>query len=75
MDQNGIVRYGDEGMQRYTVNGKISAELAPWLKAHYNMKFIRRDLDQPYKLDDNLFYYDTTRRWPTSRYLTPTEII
>lgn len=71
MDQNGIVRYGDEGMQRYTVNGKISAELAPWLKAHYNMKFIRRDLDQPYKLDDNLFYYDTTRRWPTQPVLDP----
>ncbi|WP_072541751.1 SusC/RagA family TonB-linked outer membrane protein [Bacteroides mediterraneensis] len=69
--QNGVVRYGDENMHRYTVNGKINAQLTPWLKANYNMKFMRRDLDQPYNLDDNLFFYNTARRWPTQPVLDP----
>lgn len=65
MSQNGIVRYGDEGMQRYTLTGKINAELAPWLKANYNIKFMRNDLDQPSPLNNKGFYYDVMRRWPT----------
>lgn len=65
MGQNGIVRYGSEGMQRYSLTGKINAELAPWLKASYNIKFTRNDLDQPSALNDHLFYYNTMRRWPT----------
>ena len=58
-------------MHRYTVNGKINAQLAPWLKANYNMKFMRRDLDQPYQLDDDLFFYNTARRWATQPILDP----
>lgn len=69
--QDGVVKYGDESMHRYTVNGKINAQLAPWLKANYNMKFMRRDLDQPYQLDDDLFFYNTARRWATQPILDP----
>lgn len=65
MSQNSIIRYGDEGMQRYTLTGKINAELAPWLKANYNIKFMRNDLDQPSRLDEHVFYYDVMRRWAT----------
>ena len=65
LSQQGIVRYGDEGMKRYNLTAKINAKLASWLKVNYSTKFIRQDLDQPYKLNDDLFYYDTMRRWPT----------
>lgn len=71
MDQNGIIRYGDEGLQRYNVNGKISATIAPWLKANYNMKFTRQDLTQPWNLDSQDFYYNVIRRWPTQPVLDP----
>lgn len=65
MSQDGIIRYGNEGMERYTVSAKVNAEITPWLKANYNTKFIRNDLDQPASLNDQLFYYDTMRRWST----------
>lgn len=31
-DQN----FGDEGLQRYTLNGKINADPFPWMKLNYN---------------------------------------
>lgn len=71
MDQNGVVRYGDEGMQRSTLTAKINTQVAPWLKANYSMRFMRKDLDQPFNLNDDLFYYDTMRRWPTQALYDP----
>lgn len=71
MSQDGIVRYGNEGMDRYAVTGKINAELAPWLKANYSLKFMRSDLNQPAALNDDLYYYNTMRRWPTEPLLDP----
>ncbi|WP_430811000.1 MULTISPECIES: TonB-dependent receptor [unclassified Carboxylicivirga] len=71
MDQNGIVRYGDEGMQRSTFSAKLNTEIAPWLKANYSMRFMRKDLDQPYMLNNDLFYYNTMRRWPTQALYDP----
>lgn len=71
MSQDGIIRYGDEGMDRYTLTGKINAELAPWLKANYSIKFMRSDLNQPASLNEDLFYYNTMRRWPTEPLLDP----
>lgn len=65
LDQNGIIRYGKENLKRYNVSAKINAELAKWLDVNYSVRFIRQDLTQPYKLDDDLFYYDVMRRWPT----------
>lgn len=64
MQQGSIIRWGDEGMKRYTVSAKINTEIAPWLHANYSMKFIRKDLTKPTSLDNNLYYYDAQRRWP-----------
>lgn len=71
LNQNGIVRYGDENMDRYTINGKINAQVSNWSKVNYNMRFIRRDLDLPYELDNHLFYYNTMRRWPSQALYDP----
>lgn len=71
MDQNGIVRWGKEDQKRYTITAKINAELAPWLKANYSMKFMRQDLDVPATLNDHLFYYNAMRRWPTEPLYDP----
>lgn len=71
MNEDGIVRYGKEDMKRYNFAGKINAQLTSWLKANYSTRFIRKDLDHPYNLDDPAFYYDTMRRWPTQPVLDP----
>ena len=71
MDQGGIIRWGDEDMKRYTISAKINAEIAPWLHANYSMKFIRKDLTKPTSLDNNLYYYDTQRRWPCEAVYDP----
>lgn len=65
MDQNGIIRFGNEDMKRYAITSKINAELAPWLKANYNMKYSRKDLSTPSALDNDEYYYNSMRRWPT----------
>lgn len=46
--QKGLIRLGDEGLNRFTVTSKIQSELTPWLKFRYNMRFTREDQHQPY---------------------------
>lgn len=71
MKQDGVIRYGNEDMQRYNFTGKINAQLFPWLKANYAMRFIRKDLDQPRDLNNDLYYYNVMRRWATEPLLDP----
>lgn len=71
LDQDGIIKYGNEDMQRYNVNAKINTEIAPWLNTNYSVRFTRKDLDQPTVLNDDVFYYNVMRRWPTQPIYDP----
>lgn len=64
MDQNGLIRFGDDKFNRYSLNGKMSFYITDWLKLNYNNKWIREDYDRPTYLD-GLFYHNIARRWPT----------
>ena len=67
LSQEGIIAINPDKMKRYTVTSKITAELFPWLKATYNMKYIRKDFTTPSALDDESngsLYYNMAKRWP-----------
>ena len=63
LDQNGLSRHGKDDMQRYTLNGKISAQLADWAKLTYNTKWTREDYERPTYLT-GLFFHNVARKWP-----------
>lgn len=65
LDQGGLMKWGEEGYQRYTSTAKLNAELASWAKMSYNIRFTRVDYVRPATLTDNL-YNDLGRQgWPT----------
>ena len=67
LSQEGIIAINPEKLKRYTVTSKITAQLFPWLKATYNVKYIRKDFSAPSILDDNTngtLYHNTAKRWP-----------
>lgn len=66
-DQN----YGNEGLKRYTLNGKINASPYSWLKLNYNMKFSRKDYQAPTYQTNSVYYHSMPRRRPSNGVYTP----
>lgn len=64
MDQDGLIRIRRDNLKRYTVTGRIDAQLFPWLQMAYSTKYIRRDYMQPTALNDNTLYHNIAKRWP-----------
>ena len=64
LDQQGLIRHGSDSFNRYTLNGKISAELASWAKMNFTTKWTREQYDRPTYLT-GLFFHNIARRWPT----------
>ena len=74
LSQEGIIAINPDQMRRYTVTSKITAQLSPWLKATYNMKYIRKDFTTPSSLDDGsngTLYYNMAKRWPMEAEYNP----
>lgn len=63
LDQNGLLRHGDDNFKRYTLNGKFTAELTDWVKFTYSTKWTREDYDRPTYLQ-GLFFHNVARKWP-----------
>lgn len=64
MDQNGLLRHGDDNLQRYTVNSNITANVTDWFKVSYSTKWTRENFERPSYLT-GLFFHNIARRWPT----------
>lgn len=65
LDQDGLMRFGDEGYKRFTSTAKINAKITDWAKFNYSMRFTRTDYERPATLTDGL-YSDLARQgWPT----------
>lgn len=76
LDQGGLLKYGDDGKQRYSFSGKINAELAKWLKVGYSIRFNRIDYDAPTHVSsgenkENVFYFNVCRYWPVIPMVDP----
>lgn len=64
LNQQGLIRHGSDRFHRYTLNGKLSAELASWVKMNFTTKWTREEYDRPTYLT-GLFFHNIARRWPT----------
>ena len=61
MQQDGFMRYGTEDYNRYTVTGKISAQLTNDLKVDYSSRWVRTDYTRPTYMTED-FYNHILRR-------------
>lgn len=65
LDQGGFMEWGDEGMDRYNATAKIKAQLSPWAKVSYTMRWTRQNYVRPSQLTDNLYNNIGRQGWPT----------
>ncbi|EJW95575.1 TonB-dependent Receptor Plug domain-containing protein [gut metagenome] len=65
LNQEGLMKWGEEGYQRFTSTAKLSAELAKWARISYNVRFTRVDYKRPSALTDNLYDNLGRQGWPT----------
>ncbi len=66
LNQEGILRHGDDNRQRYAVTAKINADLTKWMKLTYSSRFTRTDYQAPSVMVNGTdqFYHDMCRYWP-----------
>lgn len=64
LDQEGLLRFNTDHLNRYTINGKLKVNILPTLNLQYNSRFIRRDYKQSAYMG-GLFFHNIARRWPT----------
>ncbi|MDE5688769.1 MAG: TonB-dependent receptor [Paramuribaculum sp.] len=67
LSQEGILRYGDDNMQRYTVNSKINVYLTKWLTFGYSARWYRGQYDAPSFVSNyagSELYHNIARYWP-----------
>ena len=63
LNRRGLLKYGTDKRNRYTITSKVDAQITNWAKLTYNMRFARTDYNQPTMLDD-LYYHNMCRYWP-----------
>lgn len=63
MGQNGLLNVGKDRLNRYTLKGKLTTELASWLKMTYNTSWVRKDFQRPSYMNA-LFFHNVARKWP-----------
>lgn len=61
MDMGGFMRYGEDDFQRFSVMGKINAQLYDWLKIGFTSRWNRSDYDRATTMDGG-FYDNLMRR-------------
>jgi TonB-linked SusC/RagA family outer membrane protein len=69
-DGPGIMNFGDDGYQRYTLNSKISSKMTDWFTINANIRMSRSDIDRP-SYDQGLYLHNIARRWPVNGVVMP----
>ena len=66
LNQDGILRHGDDNRQRYTATGRIDADITKWLNLTYSTRFTRTDYEAPSVMVNGTdeFYHNMCRYWP-----------
>lgn len=76
LNQDGLLKYGDDNKQRYSFSGRINSQLNKWLNVQYTARFSRTDYDAPSftggdNISGNVFYFDMVRYWPVIPVVDP----
>lgn len=71
LGQEGMMAIRRDKLQRYTVSGKINAQVYSWLNLNYSMKYMRKDYSKPTAMNDNVLYHNMAKRWPLEPTVDP----
>ena len=64
LNQDGLLKAGDDGLHRYNITAKFNANLTDWMKFNYSIRFMRNDVWRPTSFTNS--FYDQLGRatWP-----------
>lgn len=61
LGQDGFLRYGNDTYERFSLMGKLSGQVKPWLNVQYTGRWVRTDYDRPQIMEGG-FYEKVIRR-------------
>ncbi|MBE6287074.1 MAG: TonB-dependent receptor [Mediterranea massiliensis] len=64
LDQNGLLRHGEDTKQRFNITAKLNANLTSWLKFNYSMRYTRQDNSRPSRFGSGLYEKIGRQTWP-----------
>ena len=70
LNQHGLIRHGEDVMNRYNFTAKVTARLNDWFSITYNNKWSRENYHRPSYMTA-LFFHNIARRWPTNPVYDP----
>ena len=70
LNQHGLIRHGEDVMNRYNFTAKVTARLNDWFSITYNNKWSRENYHRPSYMT-GLFFHNIARRWPTNPVYDP----
>lgn len=47
LDQGGLLKFGDDGIERYNITGKMTSQLTDWLSFNFSTRFTHNDVWVP----------------------------
>lgn len=74
LSRDGLLNYGDDNSQRYTVTGRVNIKLADWINFGYTTRWYRNKYDAPSIIGEygsNQLYHDYMRYWQTEPMIDP----
>ncbi|TXD46362.1 SusC/RagA family TonB-linked outer membrane protein [Polaribacter sp. IC073] len=69
-DAPGVMNFGDDKYQRYTLNTKVSSKMTDWFTVNANIRMSRVENDKP-SYDTGLYLHNIARRWPVNGVVMP----
>lgn len=71
LDQSGFLKYGNDDYDRFQINGKVSAQMFPWLNVSYSGRWIRTDYSRPTVFSGGFYEKVIRRLVPTNPVYDP----
>jgi len=65
LGQDGNMRFGEDWAKRYSLTGKINANVTKWFTLGFSTRWTRRDYNRPAALTDGLYSNLGRQGWPT----------
>lgn len=71
MNQDGLMKVGEEKLDRFAATAKVNSQVTDWLKFNYTMRFTREDFIRPSQLVSDFYGGVLRQGWPTVPYYDP----
>jgi TonB-linked SusC/RagA family outer membrane protein len=62
--KNGVLRYGDDSFNRYSIRANLSSSVTKWFTANFRGSFTRGVTDTPSQTGNDNFMQQIAQRWP-----------